>query len=104
MNQHIIDRNNHLISYCKFMDRSTRQDYRPALAQLKKENRRLLREQEGWVAEAVEMFNDPTFRWGPAHPQGWEYCVACCGYRGTYAKFVWEMASSEARTHETEAF
>ena len=104
MNQHIIDRNNHLASYCKFMNRNTRRDYRPVLAQLKRENRTLLREQEGWVAEAVELFNDPTFRWGPAHPQGWDFEREIKGYRKSYLKYVWEMASAEARTKEREVF
>jgi len=49
------------------------------------------------VDRSVELFNDESFRYGPAHPQGWEYAVACLGYRKPLAHYWWEIAYTEAR-------
>jgi hypothetical protein len=54
------------------------------------------------VERALEIAKDEKFQWSMAHPQGWEFIVACRGYRRPYAAYVWELAYCEARLERAE--
>lgn len=49
------------------------------------------------VARAIELTQDVNFQSTLGHPQSYDYCVACEGYRGSYARWIWEIAYTEAR-------
>lgn len=47
---------------------------------------------------AIEFYGDERFRDTIAHPQAYDWEVACNGYTRSYAQWVWRLAYSEART------
>lgn len=49
------------------------------------------------IERALELYNDESFRFGPAHPQGWDFAVSQLGYRKSLAQYWWENAYTEAR-------
>lgn len=49
------------------------------------------------VARAIELTQDVDFQSTLANCYAYAYCVACEGYRGSYARWIFEHAYTEAR-------